>query len=75
MLDWLEKLWSRGEAFKNGLAITLSGEETYIIEGYMAAKEGIDENPYGNNDNGTKKAEWWLCGWLNYQDNSSTQRK
>lgn len=73
MLDWLEKLWSRGQAFKDGLAITLSGEEKYIIEGYMAAREGIDVNPYTSPyDNGAKKAEWWLQGWLNYYTDSST---
>ncbi len=73
MLDWLKELWSEGQAFKDGLAITLRGEEKYIIEGYMAAREGIDVNPYTSPyDNGAKKAEWWRRGWDNYQDSSFT---
>lgn len=61
MLGWLEELWARGEAFKNGLAITLSGEETYVIEGYFAARCGDRVNPYFG-----KKAEWWQMGQDNY---------
>lgn len=73
MLEWLEKYWSKGQAFKNGLAITLSGEEKYVIEGYFAAKQGIDTNPYtlSTYANGVKKAEWWRRGWLNYNDSST----
>ncbi len=63
MLDWLEELWARGEAFEKGLAITLSGEEGYIIEGYFAAMYGNVENPYSD-----KKAEWWRRGQQNYQN-------
>lgn len=73
MLDWLEEYWAKGQAFKNGLAITLSGEEKYVIEGYFAAQTGIDINPYiSSYDNGAKKAEWWRRGWLKYQDSSFT---
>lgn len=61
MLDWLQKLWSKEEAFKNGLALTLFGEETYVIEGYFAAQRGDRVNPYFG-----KKAEWWQMGQDNY---------
>lgn len=60
MLSWLEEYWSKGQAFKNGLAITLSDEEKYVIEGYFAARRGDTVNPYFG-----KKRRWWQQGHNN----------
>lgn len=63
MLGWLEEYWSKGEAFKNGLSITLSGEEKYVIEGYFATNRGNTVNPYSG-----ERGRWWQQGLAIYQN-------
>lgn len=68
LTDFLKEFWNdaiipTGES----LSISLSGEEKYVVEGYYAAREGANVNPYSG-----KHGEWWRRGWDNYQNSSFT---
>lgn len=66
--DFLKEFWTDA-IVPTGvcMSISLSGEEKCVMEGYYAAKEGANVNPYSG-----KKSKWWQRGWTNYQNSSFT---
>lgn len=62
MLEWLKEFWVVGEPFRKGFVISLSGEEKYVKEGYIAAANDQNVNPYSGSN-----AKHWQRGWRNYQ--------
>lgn len=68
LTDFLKEFWNdavipTGES----ISISLSGEEKYVMEGYLAAMDNTNVNPYSG-----KKAGWWRRGWDNFQNSSFT---
>ena len=66
-MGWLKDFWNVGEPFRGGLVVSLRGEEKYVKEGYLSARENNHENPYSG-----KEADWWQRGQDNFHNSSFT---